>query len=217
MVAVWGADSKNYIGRGLTLYRDASVKWGGVEVGGIRISHMTHMDGQMTMALTATKGSRKPYTVKPLEMAKPLTMQLTTETAKDALNNAQSMDELEAIWKNKAMAPFRDALADMLAERKSALSPPDPDQPSTSSPDTDDAADTSGAPVGQMEATGNTERKAELWEALVSRAQSATDLEHVQAVQDEFDLAEDYVPLDRQGEVQDAINAAKERLTQEGN
>lgn len=66
LVAAWGADAKQYVGRSLTLYRDASVKWGGLEVGGIRISHMSHLDSAMTMALTATKGSRKPYTVKPL-------------------------------------------------------------------------------------------------------------------------------------------------------
>lgn len=66
LVAAWGADAKEYVGRSLTLYRDPTVKWGGLDVGGIRISHMTHIDTAMTMALTATKGSRKPFTVKPL-------------------------------------------------------------------------------------------------------------------------------------------------------
>lgn len=66
LVAAWGADANNYAGRSLTLYRDPTVKWAGMEVGGIRVSHMSHIEGPMTMALTATKGSRKPYTVKPL-------------------------------------------------------------------------------------------------------------------------------------------------------
>jgi len=66
MVTAWGPDSKAYTGRSMTLYRDPSVKWAGMEVGGIRISHMTDIDSPLTMALTATKGSRKPYTVKPL-------------------------------------------------------------------------------------------------------------------------------------------------------
>jgi len=69
LVAAWGPDAKAYIGRSVTLYRDPKVKWGGMEVGGIRISHMSDIDGPMTMALTATKGSRKPYTVKPLTVA----------------------------------------------------------------------------------------------------------------------------------------------------
>lgn len=66
LVATWGPDAKQYIGRSVTLYRDASVKWAGLEVGGIRISHMSDIDSAMTMALTATKGSRKPFTVKPI-------------------------------------------------------------------------------------------------------------------------------------------------------
>lgn len=67
MVTAWGADSKKYTGRSMTLYRDKTVKWGGMEVGGIRISHMTHIDSPLTLALTMTKQSRKPYTVKPLD------------------------------------------------------------------------------------------------------------------------------------------------------
>ena len=67
MVMAWGADSKKYIGRSMTLYRDPSVKWGGMEVGGIRISHMSDIDSTLTMALTATRSSRKPFTVKPID------------------------------------------------------------------------------------------------------------------------------------------------------
>lgn len=68
MVAAWGPDSSTYVGRSLQLYRDPSVKWGGMDVGGIRIRAMSNMpnDRPMTMALTEKKGSRKPYTVNPL-------------------------------------------------------------------------------------------------------------------------------------------------------
>ncbi len=69
LVSAWGPDAKAYVGRSLTLYRDASVKWGGMEVGGIRVSHMTNIDRDMVLALTATKGSRKPHTVKVLKEA----------------------------------------------------------------------------------------------------------------------------------------------------
>lgn len=68
LVAAWGPNAKEYVGRSMMLYRDPSVKWGGLEVGGIRISHMTHIDTAMTMALTATKGARKPFTVKPMAL-----------------------------------------------------------------------------------------------------------------------------------------------------
>jgi hypothetical protein len=71
MVNVWGPDAKVYVGRSLTLYRDPDVKWGGMAVGGIRISHMSDITGRVQMALTATKGQRKPHTVLPLVMTKP--------------------------------------------------------------------------------------------------------------------------------------------------
>lgn len=66
MVSAWGADSKKYIGRSMTLYRDPKVKWGGLEVGGIRISHMSDISEDMTMALTMTRANKKPFTVCPL-------------------------------------------------------------------------------------------------------------------------------------------------------
>ena len=66
LVQVWGNDGKSYIGRSMTLYRDPKVTWAGQEVGGIRISHMSHIDSQVVMSLTASKSVRKPYVVKPL-------------------------------------------------------------------------------------------------------------------------------------------------------
>jgi hypothetical protein len=69
LVMGWGPDASKYVGRSLTLYRDADVKWGGLAVGGIRISHMSDLDGPKTMMLTATKGSRKPHKVLPLTVS----------------------------------------------------------------------------------------------------------------------------------------------------
>ena len=66
LVQVWGNDGKSYIGRSMTLYRDPKVTWAGQEVGGIRISHMSHIDSQVVMSLTASKSVRKPYVVRPL-------------------------------------------------------------------------------------------------------------------------------------------------------
>jgi hypothetical protein len=71
LVNLWGPDGAVYVGRSLTLYRDEQVVFGGVEVGGIRISHMSHLQRETTMALTATKAKRKPFTVRPLVVEKP--------------------------------------------------------------------------------------------------------------------------------------------------
>lgn len=70
LVAAWGPDAKHYIGRSATLYCDPKVKWGGMLVGGIRVSHLSHIEREMLMALTETKGKRAPFIVKPLAMAK---------------------------------------------------------------------------------------------------------------------------------------------------
>lgn len=69
LVHVWGKDGATYAGRSMTLYRDPKVLFGGLAVGGIRISHMSHLDSDVTMALTATRQSKKPYTVHPLQDA----------------------------------------------------------------------------------------------------------------------------------------------------
>lgn len=66
LAAAWGVDSKVYIGRSLTLFREPTVKWGGIEVGGIRISHMSHISEPLLLAITLAKGSKKPYRVEPL-------------------------------------------------------------------------------------------------------------------------------------------------------
>jgi hypothetical protein len=68
IVKIWGPDASKYAGRSMTLYRDPKVKWGGMEVGGIRISHMTGLDKPEVMALTETRAQRKPYTVQPLKV-----------------------------------------------------------------------------------------------------------------------------------------------------
>jgi hypothetical protein len=69
LVNLWRPDGETYVGRSLTIYRDEQVLFGGVEVGGIRISHMSHLQRETTMALTASKAKRKPFIVKPLATA----------------------------------------------------------------------------------------------------------------------------------------------------
>lgn len=68
MVHAWGLDANQYVGKSMTLYCDPNVKFGPLAVGGIRISHMSDIDGPMTMALTATKGVKKAYKVLPLQV-----------------------------------------------------------------------------------------------------------------------------------------------------
>ena len=70
LVALWGADAKAFIGRSLTLYRDDKVKFGGIEVGGIRISHASHISEPTRVLETVSKGKRRPLTIEVLKIAK---------------------------------------------------------------------------------------------------------------------------------------------------
>lgn len=71
LVKAWGADGAKYAGRRLTLYLDETVRFGGAAVGGIRIGAMSHISRDLVMALTATRGTKKAYTVKPLAVEQP--------------------------------------------------------------------------------------------------------------------------------------------------
>ena len=71
MVAAWGPNSAEYVGRSLTLYCDPKVKWGGLEVGGIRISRMSHIDGPKSVPIIIKKGRSGGYKVTPLPAGTP--------------------------------------------------------------------------------------------------------------------------------------------------
>lgn len=98
LVNVWGNNANAYVGRSLTLYRDEKVRFGGAEVGGIRISHMSHISEPITMALTASRAQRKPYTVQPLAGGTPSAEDKAINEAFDALiAEANAATTLEAI------------------------------------------------------------------------------------------------------------------------
>ena len=73
LVHAWGVDANTYAGRRLTIYRDPDVRFGGQAVGGIRVSHMSHIDKPFTIALTETRGKRASHTIKPLPADAPRT------------------------------------------------------------------------------------------------------------------------------------------------
>lgn len=66
LIFVWGKDGNAWVGRSMTLFNDPNVTWAGQKVGGIRISHVSHIDEPISLSLTANRGKRKPYTVEPL-------------------------------------------------------------------------------------------------------------------------------------------------------
>jgi hypothetical protein len=67
IVGAWGPEAANYAGRRLTLYREPSIKYGGQTVGGIRISHMSHISGPVEVMAQTARGKRETFTVQPIE------------------------------------------------------------------------------------------------------------------------------------------------------
>jgi hypothetical protein len=101
-VFAWGKNGNDYVGRSVTLYRDEKVMFGGIAVGGIRISHLSHIDRDMTMALTTTRAKRAPYTVKPLKAE---VVQKSRPPARDAdLSLDSDPDPAADGWDAKAWA-----------------------------------------------------------------------------------------------------------------
>lgn len=58
LILGWGPDGRDWVGKSMTLYNDPQVKFGGAEVGGIRISHMSDLPSSIRVSLTATKGKK---------------------------------------------------------------------------------------------------------------------------------------------------------------
>ena len=94
LIFAWGEDGSQWAGRMLTLYNKRDVKWGGVEVGGIRISHMSHVDGDIKLSLAATRGKKEPIIIKRLDATDPLV------AARAKLDTAarSGMEALKAAW-----------------------------------------------------------------------------------------------------------------------
>jgi len=69
LIFAWGDDGRDWVGRSMTLFCCPEVKFGGVKVGGIRISHLTNINGQLNMSLTTTRAKRAPFVVSELKLA----------------------------------------------------------------------------------------------------------------------------------------------------
>lgn len=120
MVAAWGPDASQYAGRSVTLYRDPTVKWGGMEVGGIRISHLSHIEKDLKLQLTATRGKRAVHNIRVLSAPA-----AQTEPAHDPTTHLPALeaaadngtDALKAAWGSMQKAD-RQALENELQRLK---------------------------------------------------------------------------------------------------
>lgn len=67
LATCWGTDAKRWVGHRVTLYNDHEVMFGPNKVGGIRISHLSHIDKARTVTIRASGvGRKQQWPVKPL-------------------------------------------------------------------------------------------------------------------------------------------------------
>lgn len=97
LIAAWGDEATTWTGRRVTLYRDDTVKFGADAVGGIRVSHMSHLPGgkPLSVKLTSTRGRRASVSVDPLPDAPQ-----TAAAASDGLSasaRAKWVDRMDAL------------------------------------------------------------------------------------------------------------------------
>lgn len=105
LMAAWGDEADVWKGRRVTLYRDPTVTFGPDSVGGIRVSHMSHLpDGKpFTARVTVKRGRRAPITVQPLD-DEPTTPARTEqppvqEPTELQVNEETDLDTLGAMWR----------------------------------------------------------------------------------------------------------------------
>ena len=95
LAAAWGTDASAWAGRRMTIYGDPEVRYAGKAVGGLRVSHVSHIDKPVTVALTVTRGKREPFTVHPLPDAAPYT---PSQDWLALMADATTPDEKNKVW-----------------------------------------------------------------------------------------------------------------------
>ena len=95
LAAAWGTDASQWAGRRLTIYGDPEVRYAGKAVGGLRVSHVSHIDKPVTVALTVTRGKREPFTVQPLPDATPYA---PSQDWLALMADATTPDEKNKVW-----------------------------------------------------------------------------------------------------------------------
>lgn len=67
LVLAWGHDGNKWPGRSMRVYNDPDVRFGKDTVGGVRISHLSHIERDIKVSLAVTKGKKALYEIRKLE------------------------------------------------------------------------------------------------------------------------------------------------------
>ena len=95
LAACWGTDAKQWVGRRVTVYNDPDVMFGRDKVGGIRISHLSHIDTARKVQIRgAGQGGRKQSW--PVEQL--ATVAASVEPTDADVTAATDLDTLRAMY-----------------------------------------------------------------------------------------------------------------------
>jgi hypothetical protein len=125
LINAWGAESSTYAGRRMMIYRDPEIRFGPEKVGGIRIKALSHISKQLTLALTVTRGKRKPFVVEPLPDGPPVISDAQAEEIAAGIAKAADRGALHSIGtqlKTFDLGGHRDRLVHLWKERANVVS-----------------------------------------------------------------------------------------------
>lgn len=97
LIAAWGDNGAAWAGKWLTLFCDPSVRYGGVQVGGIRISHMSGLESDTSIMLTTARSKRSAFLVRVL---RPPVSDLENLRAAAMISSVHLITAFEAIPKS---------------------------------------------------------------------------------------------------------------------
>lgn len=119
LVALWGSESQEWVGKSITLFREPTIRFGPDQVGGIRISHASGLSQPMAMALTEKRGKRSQYRVEPLveQRAQP-SRDLQTLCDIGDSKAEEGLESLGAWWQSLQPAERKAIGADRIAAWK---------------------------------------------------------------------------------------------------
>jgi hypothetical protein len=112
----------------MTIFTDPSVLYGGVRVGGLRISHVSGIDEPKTLMLTKTRGKKAEVVIHPIAALSPAEQKYIAEST-EQLKATESLEELQGhgeMLKTKSKA-IQNALRPIYAARLEELKQTDSD------------------------------------------------------------------------------------------
>ena len=96
LAACWGTDGKQWVGRRVTVYNDPEVMFGREKTGGIRISHLSHIDKAQSVTIRARGAGRtQQWHVEPLAGA----AAVQPEPTADDVATCTDTDALRAMYR----------------------------------------------------------------------------------------------------------------------